>query len=172
MLVWQSPKFIFAWKMIHNKQLQENGYLITKFPLPKDLEDLVTNEDWKRVDDTFQDLLAKGGSLYNFLKEFGIFIKTEFIISIRDSKDSEQDNGIWHDDGSRNFAFSLSLTKEPQGINGGHLSLKKKDQEETIDIPTPDYSKAIIFLTGTHGYEHKINKVTLGKRVIIAGWLS
>jgi hypothetical protein len=158
--------------MIHNKQLQENGHLITKLPLPDELETLVDNEDWNQIDNSFQKLLSQNGELYKALKEFGSFNETEFIISVRDANDPEQDDGIWHDDGSRNFAFSLSLTKKALNINGGDLSYRKKNNKQTINIPTPEYSNAIIFLTGIHGYEHKINQVTQGKRIVIAGWLS
>lgn len=158
--------------MIHNKKLIENGYLLTDFNLPKNLKKLVDQGEWVQIDKIIHKLLSKNGQLYKFLKEFGEFSDTEYIISIRDANDPDQDDGIWHDDGSRNFAFSLSLTVDAHRIDGGQLSFKQKNKKEITNILTPEYSSLIIFLTGIHGYEHKINRVTRGKRIIIAGWLS
>ena len=51
-------------------------------------------------------------NIFEFLKQFHDFNFIEFIISIRDSQNEWEEDGIWHDDGSRVFAFSLSLLNQ------------------------------------------------------------
>jgi hypothetical protein len=70
------------------------------------------------------------------------------------------------------FAFSLSLTLEPEKIKGGRLGVRPKGQDQFFEIPTPGFGTIILFLTGLYGFEHKIHQVKEGKRVIIAGWCS
>src|SRR5690606_33254565 len=117
-------------------------------------------------------LTQKDGRLYKFLQEFHDFNEIEFIISIRDSKNEWEEDGIWHDDGSRVFAFSLSLTLDADSIEGGRLGVRLKETQSFLEIPTPSFGGIILFLTGLYGYEHCIHQVKAGKRVIIAGWCS
>lgn len=151
-----------------NKQLSTEGYLITSFPLPENLLTLVGLEDWNQLDQEFQQLTNKDGKIFQFLQDFHPFSSIEFIISLRDSLDPDQEDGIWHDDGSRLMAFSLSLTLEP--FEGGLLEIKNNQKNQHAILKTPEYGQGIIFLTGEYGYIHKINRVTKGKRLIIAGW--
>ena len=123
------------------------------------------------IDELFKKITQPDGSLFNYLKKFHDFESIEFIISLRSSNNPDEEDGIWHDDGSRLMAFSLSLTNSPPK-RGGHLSFRKKESSIEDQIPTPDYGNIIIFLTGTYGFEHKTNAVLDGERLIIAGWCS
>ncbi len=99
------------------------------------------------------------------------FSKIETMISIRDSKNEWEEDGIWHDDGSRVLAFSLSLTDEAHQVQGD-LEIRKKESLSTQSIPTPAFGTAIIFLTGIHGYEHRTRAVKNGRRIMLVGWCS
>lgn len=152
--------------------LFQKGYHLTEFPLDPEIKNLVIQENWNDLDRRFKELTSPTGSLFKFLNQHHDFTSIEFIISIRDSNNEWEEDGIWHDDGSRVFAFSLSLTLEPENIEGGNLGVRKKETLPFEKIPTPSYGTIIMFLTGTYGYEHKIHQVTKGRRIIIAGWCS
>jgi hypothetical protein len=163
--------FISAWKkMLKQPNLFEQGFHITSFPLPEKAKDFVQHENWPLLDECFQTLTSPGGDLFNFLHAFHDFSAIEFIISIRDANNDWEEDGIWHDDGSRVFAFSLSLTTEE--VEGGKLGVRRKGEKDFTEIKTPPYGEVILFLTGKDGYEHKIHQVTKGRRIIIAGWCS
>lgn len=146
----------------------DQGYLITTFPLSPTIPHLVDNENWQALDQEFQLLCQKNGALFQYLKNFCDFNSIEFIISIRDGSNPDEEDGIWHDDGSRLMAFSLSLTKLE--IQGGVLEIKHQSGNPHHHLPTPRFGEIIIFLTGVHDFHHKINRVIKGKRIIIAGW--
>lgn len=148
--------------------LELNGYFIDSLNLPLDIKIAVDNEDYQSLDNLMTRYLSKDHFIFNYLKQFSVFSDIEHIISLRESKNEWEEDGIWHDDGSRVLAFSLSLTNEIP--SGGVLEFREKGLIESQKIPTPKYGEIIVFKTGTSGYEHKINKVIDGKRLIIAGW--
>lgn len=156
--------------MLKKPELFTQGFHKTYFTLPETIRELVTLEKWPELDQEFQILTAKEGRLFKFLSEFHDFTDIEFIISIRDAANEWEEDGIWHGDGSRVFAFSLSLTL--QDVKGGRLGIRLVGEENFMQIPTPSFGGIILFLTGIYGYEHKIHQVTEGKRIIIAGWCS
>jgi hypothetical protein len=156
--------------MIKRPELFKSGFHISSFTLPSEINILVRSENWKELDQEFKKLTAKDGELFTFLHKFHDFESIEFIISIRDAQNDWEEDGIWHDDGSRVFAFSLSLTEN--AIEGGLLGVRKIGDQESQFIPTPKFGGIITFLTGVYGFEHKIHQVTKGRRVIIAGWCS
>lgn len=158
--------------MLKRPELFQNGFHLTYFPLGDEIRELVRHEDWNKLDGAFEELTKENGRLYNFLKTFHDFSSIEFIISIRDAANDWEEDGIWHDDGSRVFAFSLSLTENSEEIKGGRLGVRLKDTEQYLEIPTPEFGGIILFLTGLYGYEHKIHQVLSGRRIIIAGWCS
>lgn len=158
--------------MLKKPALFTNGHHIDFFPLNEEMKNLVLLGNWARIDEVFKGYTKKGGELFNFLQAFHEFNEIEFIISIRDGENEWEEDGIWHDDGSRVFAFSLSLTLHPTEIEGGHLGIRKKGSDSFLELPTPNFGNIILFLTGVHGYEHKIHQVKKGKRIIIAGWCS
>lgn len=165
--------FIFAWKtMLKKPELFQRGFHLSYYPLGDEVRNAVINENWNELDQEIRKLTSKGGGLYQFLQEYHDFNEIEFIISIRDSQNEWEEDGIWHDDGSRVFAFSLSLTHHPEEIEGGRLGVRPKGEEHFLEIPTPSFGTIILFLTGLYGFEHKIHQVKKGRRIIIAGWCS
>jgi hypothetical protein len=158
--------------MLRKPELFTRGFHKTYFTMGDEIREMVRQENWDQLDQTFKELTQENGRLYKFLKEFHDFSSIEFIISLRDSGNDWEEDGIWHDDGSRVFAFSLSLTENSETIKGGRLGVRLKDTDEFFEIPTPEFGGIILFLTGIYGYEHKIHQVTQGRRLIIAGWCS
>jgi len=156
--------------MLKKPELFKNGYHLSYFTLNDEIKNLVIQEKWDELDQEFKLLTSKDGQLFKTLNAYHDFESIEFIISIRDSNNEWEEDGIWHDDGSRVFAFSLSLTLGV--VNGGRLGLRIKGNDTGATIPTPSFGGLIMFLTGIYGFEHKIQQVTSGKRVIIAGWCS
>lgn len=156
--------------MLKTPHLFEQGFHLSSFSLDSDIKSLVAAQDWVTLDQRFKTLTMPQGELYQFLSQYHEFSTIEFIISIRDAANEWEEDGIWHDDGSRVFAFSLSLTLD--SIEGGKLGVRRQGQESMQLIPTPNYGGIILFLTGIYGYEHRIHQVTQGQRIIIAGWCS
>lgn len=156
--------------MLRRPELFTQGYHLTSFPLGEEIRSRVQQERWQELDDEFRKLTIKDGRLFQFLQQFHDFNSIEFIISVRDASNDWEEDGIWHDDGSRVFAFSLSLTIGE--IEGGRLAFRHQGGAPHAFLPTPDFGGIILFLTGRYGFEHKIHQVTRGRRVIIAGWCS
>lgn len=156
-----------------NPEVFKEGFYISDFPyLKEETKEMVKNNDWKSLDKYISDLITPNGELFQFLRKFHEFESIEYIIALRDGSNPDEDDGIWHDDGSRVFAFSLSLTLDHLNIQGGKLGMRKKGQDHFIEITTQEFGKIILFLTGLYGYEHKIHKVEQGQRLVIAGWCS
>lgn len=151
-------------------------YIEAKIELPHEFMTYLLNEDYKNLDLEYQASLKPEGFLWRFLSNYCNFNKLEGILAIREAPND--DEGIWHDDGSRVMGFSLSLNINPETIKGGELLLRQrfifKDSEDTGAIkfgPRP-YGTIIMFKTGQDSFEHRVTKVTMGKRVILAGWCS
>jgi hypothetical protein len=156
--------------MLKRPELFINGFHLSYFPLSENIRNAVINENWNELDQHFHQLTQKDGKLFKFLNNYHEFNSIEFIISIRDAANEWEEDGIWHDDGSRVFAFSLSLTLED--VEGARLGIRPIGEESFTALPTPSFGGIIMFLTGIYGFEHKIHQVTKGKRIIIAGWCS
>lgn len=156
--------------MIKNLELQNQGYILVDFPIESNVLEFVQNKNWLKLDQYFLDISKIDGLLRNVLSQYLDFETLEHIISIRSAPDDE--DGIWHDDGSRFCGFSLSLNSNPADIQGGHLLFKKKESNETKIFPAQPYGKMIIFLSGLSGYEHMVSAVLKGQRIVIAGWCS
>jgi hypothetical protein len=154
--------------------LDKHGYFLVPIELPPVMRGLVLERDWAGLDRALQAETRAGGVIFEALSRYARFSEIEFIISIRSSKESPDEDGIWHDDGSRLLAFSLSLSPFHEEIGGGRLEIRRREgaQELTGSIATPPYGTLIVFATGQSGFEHKINRVTDGERIIAAGWCS
>jgi hypothetical protein len=158
-------------------QIAQRGYILSAIELPGALKAAIESRDWVKVDEIVRQETLPGGAIFQELLKYAHFSEIEFIISIRSSLQEPDEDGIWHDDGSRVLAFSLSLTLDSNGVEGGRLEMRKRARTAseasslaTESIATPPYGTAIIFATGWQGFEHKINRVTGGERIIIAGW--
>lgn len=156
--------------MIYNTELENSGIIEVSFPVSPELLEMLSREDWRSIDQYFLKAELPGGSLYEFLRPFLDFQSIEHIIAIRNSPDDE--DGIWHDDGSRILGFSLSLTHNHLQVIGGELKFRKKGEEQGLTLTTRPLGQMLIFKTGIYGFEHMVSAVTEGKRVVIAGWCS
>lgn len=148
-----------------------SGFLITQLNLPNLIRDKVLERNWIALDQAIRIETEPGGTIFEELQKYAAFSSIEFIISIRSSLSEPDEDGIWHDDGSRVLAFSLSLSLNHGEIEGGRLGIRKIGEESNVTfIPTPAFGTMIIFQTGKDGFEHRIHRVSQGERVIIAGW--
>jgi hypothetical protein len=154
--------------MIKNQTLIQQGFLKSSFLLDKCVMVFILDKNWKALDDYFIKLGMAGQPLYIFLSQYLRFNFTEHIIAIRSAPDDE--DGIWHDDGSRFLGYSLSLNLAPESIEGGELTFKLKNSSEFHSFSPLPYGEIVIFLSGLYGYEHKVSAVTKGQRIVIAGW--
>ena len=153
-------------------ELNEQGFCLCRLPLSSAMINSIRREDWPVLDNEVFKYLSAEGPWRKLLSRFTTIKSTEHIIAIRDAANEFEEDGIWHDDGSRVLAFSLSLTFNSRNIIGGLLGFRIKGSQHFEQIPTPLIGTAIIFKTGVSGYEHKIHQLTQGRRIIIAGWLS
>ena len=154
--------------------LSQHGFFLTSLELGSDLKQSVQEKDWASVDSIINAMCQKEGLLYKNLRKISAFESIEHLLSLRQAPDED---GIWHDDGSRVLAFSLSLNLRPSQIKGGALSIRKKkglSQEEstTYNINSLPFGTLTIFLTGHDHFEHKTNAVLEGSRLVAAGWCS
>jgi hypothetical protein len=150
----------------------EQGYELQFLKLPEHIRNCVEMRNWNALDQAISIETKPSGLVFEALQKYCSFQKIEFIISIRTSKIEPDEDGIWHDDGSRKLAFSLSLTPNPEQLEGGVLEIRRRIHPPlpSVNIPTPLLGTLIVFATGQQGFEHKINRVTQGERIIIAGW--
>ena len=97
----------------------------------------------------------------------------ELMLAKRSGPQDKEEEGIWHDDASRDLAFSLSLNDSPDLIEGGLIGLRRKDEPEAPSfIPTQKWGDLIVFHTGKRGWDHKVTRVTHGNRLVLVGWLT
>lgn len=156
--------------MIKDHELDEKGIIERSFPLNDEIISLLKAENWRELDQYFLSAEKKGGLLFEFLKPMLDFESIEHIIAIRSAPDDE--DGIWHDDGSRILGFSLSLTQNHEKTVGGELRFRPKGAQNYLGLTTRPMGTILIFKTGIYGFEHMVSAVTEGKRVVIAGWCS
>ena len=156
--------------MILDFELNNQNIIQKSYPLPPEIIELVKTENWLAIDQYFLAAEKPGGALFNFMETFLTFTNIEHIISIRMPPDDE--DGIWHDDGSRTLGFTLSLTLNPKEVVGGHLRFRQKNTDDILDLSIRPIGEILIFKTGIYGFEHMVSAVSEGKRVLIAGWCS
>lgn len=160
-------------KMILDSNLNSQHLIINNFPLSEEVLEYLDNRNWNDLDRFFLGSEKPGGELFVFLSQYLNFQKIEHIIAIRSSLGEYADeDGIWHDDGSRILGFSLSLTRNSDSLSGGHLRFRSKSDSDFKTIPTQKLGKIILFKTGIYGFEHMVTAVTEGERIVIAGWCS
>jgi hypothetical protein len=152
--------------------IASQGYCLVNVHLPPLIRQQVLTRKWEDLDRAIRGETLEGGIIFDELQKYEKFSEIEFIISIRSSREQKDEDGIWHDDGSRLLAFSLSLTLDHLTLEGGKLEIRKRSAHPGNSelIPTPPFGTLIVFATGYQGFEHKINYVANGERVIIAGW--
>lgn len=148
----------------------EKGFFKASVAPPEAIKAALEAKDWCQVDHLCAELVKPGGALYELLWPIAKQSKIEYIISVRDASNSWEEDGIWHDDGSRILAFSMGLNLSADEIEGGTLLLRKKGEKLSEQIPPPSFGETIVFKTGVENYEHKVLKVNKSVRVVMAGW--
>jgi hypothetical protein len=155
------------------RQIGREGLLHNNFELPTAWEKYIQNEEWAELDHFAGQFLQKDQPLGRYLGQIYDFKQIEHILALRQAPGDEE--GIWHDDGSRALAFSLSLNLRPSIIKGGKLFLRPKgsqdkSSEKTV-YPRP-WGQITLFATGQQGWEHRTECVSGGSRLVLAGWLT
>lgn len=148
--------------------LLPKGHVITHFEIDQYTCELIESQDWQALDKLAANWLSPGGKLAFELSKYSDFESIEHILAIRCAPDDE--DGIWHDDGSRLLAFSLSLTLDHSNVIGGEVSIRKRGNEAAVCISCQPIGTLIVFNTGQDDYEHRVSAVTRGKRLVLAGW--
>ena len=133
-------------------------------------QQFIEQERWQELDKQLETELLPQHILHDFFSLFGVIEKTEHIIAVR--SELEDEDGIWHDDGSRDLAFTLSFNKDPKMIQGGEFLLRKKGELEPIVLAPPPWGVLTVILTGKMGFEHRVLKVKKGRRIVCAGWIN
>jgi hypothetical protein len=147
----------------------EHGHVVTFLPLPAQAEALVHASDWTQLDRVMREAIEL--SLIPLLKTHKDFTTIEHMLALRDAADPEEEDGIWHDDGSRILAFSWSLNFFGRP-SGGTLGIRPRGTTQGVELGPFDPGTVIIFQTGMDGFEHRTSRVTRGKRLVCAGWCS
>lgn len=157
-------------RVILDSELDIKNIIQKTYPLNPQIIEYVKTENWPAIDQYFLESEKPGGELFQFMTNFLPLTTIEHIISIRCPPGDE--DGIWHDDGSRILGFTLSLTLNPAEITGGHLKFRQKNETDFIELPIRPLGEMLVFKTGIYGFEHMVTAVKAGKRVLIAGWCS
>jgi hypothetical protein len=158
--------------------LKENGYLKMRFSLPSSWREFVKNEDYERLYQEAQKEMLPNGVLGE--KLFEIYQECriekahwELMLAKRVGPQDPEEDGIWHDDGSRNLAFSLSLNEHPDEISGGELYLRPKDRPlKVTQLSTLPWGEGYLFATGKLNWEHRISLVSSGNRLVLVAWVT
>lgn len=149
-------------------QFFKQGHHSLDWAIPKNWIRAIELRNWKLLDELAHSSLQAKGSLFEALSKYCLIKKVEHILSLRTTLDEE---GIWHDDGSRELAFSLSLNLSP--FTGAGLSIRLKNQEDScLSLGFRPAGTLTLFLTGQDGFEHKTEKLDSGERLVLAGWLN
>ena len=146
------------------------GYYLHQIELSSSIKTLVLNAQYDQVYDELTKLTFPGEVLFQILRKYKAISQIETMLALRDSANPDEEDGIWHDDGSRQIAFSLSLNLSHASIEGGELGIRRKGASNMERIPTRPFGELIIFRTGVDGFEHKTFRVSRGKRLVFVGW--
>lgn len=144
------------------------GHIIQTIVLDEEVKTLIQLERWDELDAMAKNWLSKDGIIHQKLSEVLSFSDIEHILALRQGPDD--DEGIWHDDGSRLLAFSLSLTMEPALVEGGEIEIRHKEDNIHTKLPCQSFGTLVIFNTGRDNFEHRVSAVKSGKRLVLAGW--
>lgn len=146
----------------------KNGQCSSLWEVPASWTSAIKEKNWALLDSLAFSALSTSGELRLILEKLCPIYKIEHLLSLREAPD---DDGIWHDDGSRDLAFSLALSLE--SFEGLGLGLRIRGQEQSAySIGFRPYGTLTCFLTGSNGYEHRTYQVTKGSRLVLAGWIN
>lgn len=156
--------------MITSALLLQQGWLKFNTELPEAIRICVEEKNFTQLDQLISLELNPSGALYQKLSSLMAIQNIEFILTLRQSPDDE--DGIWHDDGSRQLAFSLGLNPDVQHITGGELELRQYSKHTALRFSPLAWGEVLVFLTGNHGWEHRVLAVQHGLRLHAAGWIN
>ena len=164
----------------HHQHLEDEGLIPFQFHLPESWKELTLNRDFDRLYQEVQEKLSEQGELWHQIddKISSIYDSVqswsyEWMLALREGPQDEDQEGIWHDDSSRDLALSLSLNLRPDLIKGGELRLRPYKQRELVTVVTARaWGEAHIFATGKWGWEHKTSRVTSGNRLVLVVWIT
>ncbi len=145
-----------------------NGHTLLELSLPDEIIEAARSKNFEKLDVLMGEFIKK--RLAPIFAQYKEFNHIEHILSYRHGDDPFEEDGIWHDDGSRVLAFSLSLNVFGP-IEGGTLGFRKKN-EDSIELGPYPLGTLLIFKTGFDGYEHRTARVIAGERLVCAGWCS
>lgn len=158
---------------------------ITDGPCHKNLElplswrNYVLTKDWDALYKACLDALKDGQFLFNTLKSLTSenfqteLFDYEIMLAQRVGPQDEEEEGIWHDDGSRDFALSISLNPEPENIKGGEVFVRQKSAPDVIKcLENLPWGHFWAFPTGKYGWDHRTSRVTYGNRLVLVIWVT
>lgn len=159
--------------------MNSTGHTTLAVDIPPKWRNLVQNDEYDTLYEECLLATETGQWLHKHLKSLTTEVlgkgdfSLELMLAKRQGPQDEEDEGIWHDDASRDLAFSLSLNESPQTIVGGELGLRRKQNPQEISfIETQPWGTMLVFHTGKKGWDHKITRVTSGNRLVLVGWLT
>lgn len=145
-----------------------SGYTLVDLPLPPEARELALAEEWAELDALMRTAVEE--QVKPLLRSFRAFASIEHMLALRDGDNPDEEDGIWHDDSSRQLAFSWSLNF--WGLpEGGTLGIRPFGGDSTELGPYPP-GTLIVFHTGVDGFEHRTARVRKGRRLVCAGWCS
>jgi hypothetical protein len=164
----------------YKDQLNHSGHFPFSFQLPQSWHSWVKKEDYDSLYKDIESQLRYFGSLWTEVNSIiqSIYDRDqkwgfEWMLALRAGPQDEEQEGIWHDDSSRDLALSLSLNLDHHNICGGHLQLRPfADRDQVTSIPPRAWGDGHIFATGKWGWEHKTTRVTHGNRLVLVVWIT
>ncbi len=164
----------------YNQILTKDGLIPFSFNLPESWKELVQNRLFEELYQKIETSLQRDKDLWSQIDQKMALIYSpkqkweyEWMLALREGPQEEDQEGIWHDDSSRDLALSLSLNLDPQSIEGGELRLRHRSNREIVtSVKARPWGQAHIFATGKWDWEHKTSRVTLGNRLVLVVWLS
>lgn len=145
------------------------GYHLQTLELPDGARELALAGEWDQLD-VLMARAVRERVMPELLKHKS-FQNIEHMLALRKGDDPQEEEGIWHDDGSRVLAFSWSLNffGMPQG---GTLGVRPKGAQQGVELGPYPPGTLLVFHTGQDGFEHRTARVTQGQRLVCAGWCS
>ena len=153
--------------MLNKQSLHNIGVTQELLSLPEELKQLAFKENWQELEKYFASHIQNKTGFYQKISSLLKIENIEYMLALRLPPDED---GIWHDDGSRELGFSISLCLGPEEISGGEFCFKSKTEKETRLFKPGEFGTLTCFRTGKYGFEHKVSQVLSGRRLMFVGW--
>lgn len=164
----------------YKDQLKNTGHISCHFTLPTSWTKYAQDKDYDSLYCEISAELKEDSSLWQQINAWVRHIYSdqtlwghEWMLALREGPQEAEQEGIWHDDSSRDLALSLSLNLDPQQITGGELRLRPRANREVVTSIQPRlWGEAHFFATGKLDWEHKTSLVSAGNRLILVVWIT